>query len=70
MQWYNPFVRNLKTSSSEVFNCNLHKLTTDYNRDLGNRLTLNISWKLSRGKKRQSADKTIHLKDTDNGIIK
>lgn len=68
--WHNPFVRNLKTSSGEVFNCNLHKLTTDYNRDLGNRLILNISWKLSKGKKRQTADKTIHLKDTEDGIIK
>ena len=34
------------------------------------RETLNIAWRISRGKKRQSAEKTIDLKDTDNGIMK
>ncbi len=69
LQWYNPFVQNLKTSSSELLNRHLHKLTAAYSRDWGNRLTLNVSWRLDRGKKRQAADKTIHLKDTDNGIL-
>lgn len=69
LQWYNPFVQNLKTSSSELLNRHLHKLTAAYSRDWGNRLTLNVSWRLDRGKKRQAGDKTIHLKDTDNGIL-
>ena len=34
------------------------------------RETLNIAWRISRGKKIQSAEKTIDLKDTDNGIMK
>jgi len=40
-----------------------------YSRDGGNSLSLNISWRLSKGREHQSADKTINLSDTDNGII-
>lgn len=70
LTWENPLRKNYKSSEGEILNRNLHKLTTSYDRDSGNRLTLNVSWRMSRGKKRQSADKTINLRDTDNGILK
>lgn len=70
LTWANPLRKNYKSTEYEILNCNLHKLTTIYDRDSGNRLTLNVSWRMSRGKKRQSADKTINLRDTDNGILK
>lgn len=70
LTWANPLRNNYKSTEFEILNCNLHKLTTIYDRDSGNRLTLNVSWRMSRGKKHQSVDKTINLRDTDNGILK
>lgn len=70
LTWANPFIQNYKSSEGEILNCHLHKLTTVHDRNSSNRLTLNISWRLSRGKKHHSADKTINLKDTDNGIMR
>ncbi len=70
LTWANPLRNNYKSTEFEILNSNLHKLTTIYDRDSGNRLTLNVSWRMSRGKKHQSADKTINLRDTDNGILK
>lgn len=70
LAWTNPFVNKYKSSEGEILNCNLHKLTTIHDKDSGNRLTFNVSWRMSRGKKYHSADKTINLKDTDDGIMK
>lgn len=70
LSWSNPFANNYKASESELINRNIHKLITDYNKENGNRVSLNISWRMSRGKKYKTADKTINLKDTDTGIMK
>lgn len=69
LTWANPFAGKYISNEAEILNSNLHKLTTMYDRDSSNRLTLNISWRMTRGKKHNSAEKTINLSDTDNGII-
>lgn len=69
LSWSNPFINNYKSAESEILNRNLYKHFVHNNRDFGNSVSLNISWRLSRGRKHQSADKTINLRDTDNGII-
>ena len=69
LTWANPFCNNYKSTESEILNQNLYKHLVQINRDSGNSVSLNISWRLSRGRKHQSADKTINLRDTDNGII-
>lgn len=69
LTWSNPLINNYKVSESEILNRNLYKHLVLNDRDSGNSLSLNISWRLSRGRKHQSADKTINLRDTDNGII-
>ena len=69
LTWSNPFINNYKSAESEILNRNLYKHFIQHNRDIGNSVSLNISWRLSRGRKHQSADKTINLRDTDNGII-
>ena len=55
---------------SLLLNRNLYKHTIGYSKDSGNLVTLNVSWRLSRGSKHKSAEKKINLRDTDNGIIK
>ena len=70
LSWANPFSNNYKAYENELFNRNLYKHTIGYSKGNGNQVSLNISWRLSRGSKHKSAEKRINLSDTDNGIIK
>ena len=70
LSWANPFDSNHKSYENELLNRNLYKHTIGYSKDSGNLVTLNISWRLSRGSKHKSAEKKINLHDTDNGIMK
>ena len=69
LTWSDPFINNYKSAESKILNQNLYKHVVQNNRDSGNSVSLNVSWRLSRGRKHQSADKTINLRDADNGII-
>ena len=70
LSWANPFKSNYKSYENELLNRKLYKHTIGYSKDSGNLVTLNVSWRLSRGSKHKSAEKKINLRDTDNGIIK
>ena len=70
LSWANPFDSNHKSYENELMNRNLYKHTIGYSKDSGNLVTLNVSWRLSRGNKHQSAEKKINLHDKDNGIMK
>ena len=70
LSWANPFKSNYKSYENELLNRNIHKHTVGYSKANGNLISLNISWRLSRGNKHKSAEKRITLRDTDNGIIK
>ena len=69
MSWANPFMSNYKSYENELLNRNLYKHTIGYSKANSNMISLNISWRLSRGSKHKSAEKTINLRDTDNVII-
>lgn len=68
--WANPLCSNYKSFENELLNRNLYKHSIGYYKDSGNCISLNIVWRLNRGRNHQSAEKRINLKDTDNGIIK
>ena len=70
LSWANPFNNNYKSYENELLNSNLYKHTVGYSKANGNLISLNISWRLSRGSKHKSVEKRINLRDTDNGIIK
>lgn len=70
LSWANPLNNNYKAYENELLNRNLYKHTIGYSKWMGNLVSLNISWRLSRGSKHNSAEKRINLRDTDNGIIK
>ena len=70
LSWANPFDSNHKSYENELLNRNIHKHTVGYSKANGNLISLNISWRLSRGSKHKSVEKRINLRDTDNGIIK
>ena len=68
--WTNPFDNNYKAYENELLNRDIYKHTIGYSKGNGNQISLNLSWRLSRGSKHKSAEKRINLRDTDNGIIK
>ena len=70
LTWANPLCSNYKSFENELLNCNLYKHSIGYYKDSGNCISLNIVWRLNRGRNHQSAEKRINLKDTDNGIMK
>ena len=70
LSWANPFNNYYKSYENELLNRNIYKHTIGYSKASGNLISLNISWRLSRGSKHKSAEKRINLRDTDNGIIK
>ena len=69
LTWRLPFMKNYKIYETEVLNQNLHKLIAYRMIDAGNQVSLNITWRLSRGRKYQTVDRSINLKDSDTGII-
>lgn len=69
LSWANPFKSNYMSYENELLNRNLYKHTIGFSKANSNMISLNISWRLSRGSKHKSAEKTINLRDTDNGII-
>lgn len=70
LSWVNPFNSHYKSYENELLNRNLYKHTIGYSKDSGNQVSLNISWRINRGSRHKSAEKTISLSDKDNGIIK
>lgn len=70
LSWGNPFNSHYKSYENELLNRNLYKHTIGYSKDNGNQVSLNISWRINRGSRHKSAEKTISLSDKDNGIIK
>ena len=70
LSWGNPFNSHYKSYENELLNRNLYKHTIGYSKDSGNQVSLNISWRINRGSRHKSAEKTISLSDKDNGIIK
>ena len=70
LSWSNPLVNKYKSNEAKILNRNLHKLTMVYDRTSGNQVSLGVSWRMSRGKKYQLAEKAINLRDTDDGIMK
>lgn len=70
LTWANPICSNYKSFENELLNRNLYKHSIGYSKDSGNCISLNIVWRLNRGRNHQSAEKRINLKDNDNGIMK
>lgn len=67
--WQHPFCNNPKSEHSMLVNQYLHKDMTLRSGDLGNMLTLNLSWKLNWGKRYRQIEKKLENKDTQTGIM-
>lgn len=67
--WQHPLVNNPRMEHGALVNRYLQKAIESHSSDLGNMLTLNISWKLNRGKHRQDIEKKLDNQDTQTGIL-
>lgn len=68
--WQRPLISKYKMYESEVLNRNLNKVSTLYSTDNANLITFKVSWRLNKGRRYKSTEKTIHLADDDTGIIR
>ncbi len=64
-----PFCTRPLRHETEVLNRYIHKEVSQHNRDLGNMLTLNLTWHLSSGRKYRNIQRTMNHRDTDTGIL-
>ena len=64
-----PFSARPLSYRSEVVSRYLQKEVTQRSRDLGNMLTLNLSWTLSSGRKYRDIRRTMNHQDTETGIL-
>lgn len=68
--WQKPLMSKHKLFGSELLNSNLKKHSVMYIHDGANLVTLKISWRIHKGRTYRPAEKSIHLKDSDTGIMK
>ena len=65
-----PFQKNPRTDKGGVDNALIHRLAIDHCKDYGNRISLNISWKINKGKQFRNINRKLNNKDTQTGILK
>ena len=64
-----PFCARPLTHKTEVLSRYIHKEASQHSRDLGNMLTLNLTWHLSSGRKYRNIQRTMNHRDTETGIL-
>lgn len=65
-----PFARQYATFRSELLNQFIHKHSVATDRDQASLLSLSVTWRLAQGQRFPAAERTVHLSDTDAGILK
>ena len=70
LYWQHCFQNRVKTNHSELLNRYVHKTMRMYSGDMGNMLTLSLSWRLSKGRERKAVSRNAVKRGGDTGIIK
>lgn len=68
--WQHCFQNRVKMNDAELLNRYVHKTMRMYSGDLGNMLTLSLTWRLSRGREHKSVNRNAVKRGGDTGIIK
>ncbi len=69
IRWSQPFQAHPRQFGYELMNRFIHKNSTVFDKDKGNRLTFTLSWKLEKGKKSTTHKRRLQNKDTQTGIL-
>ncbi len=70
LYWQHCFQNRVETNHSELLNRYVHKTLRMYSGDMGNMLTLSLSWRLSKGRGRKAVSRNAVKRGGDTGIIK
>ena len=70
LYWQHCFQNHVETNHSELLNRYVHKSMRMYSGDMGNMLTLSLSWRLSKGRERRAVSRNAVKRGGDTGIIK
>ena len=70
LAWQLPLMQRYKMFETDILNRNLQKSTALYSTDICNLVSLTVTWRLHKGRKYRTVNKTIQLKDSDTGIIR
>ena len=70
LYWQHCFQNRVKTNHSKLLNRYVHKTLRMYSGDMGNMLTLSLSWRLSKGRERKAVSRNAVKRGGDTGIIK
>ena len=68
--WQHPFERAPKTFHGAVVNRLVHKTMEMRQADLGNMVSINITWKYNRGRQYRAINKRLENKDTQTGVLR
>lgn len=68
--WQHCFQNRVKMNDAELLNRYVHKTMRSYSGDMGNMLTLSLTWRLSRGREHKSVNRNAVKRGGDTGIIK
>lgn len=68
--WQHCFQNCVKMNDAELLNRYVHKTMRMYSGDLGNMLTLSLTWRLSKGREHKSVNRNAVKRGGDTGIIK
>lgn len=70
LHWQHCFQNELKTYRGELLNRYVHKTQSIVSGDMGNMVSLNVSWRMSKGREYKQTKRNGVKKDTDTGIKK
>ena len=70
LYWQHCFQNRVETNHSELLNRYVHKTLRMYSGDMGNMLTLSLSWRLSKGREHKAVSRNAVKRGGDTGIIK
>ena len=65
-----PFAQHPRSYKTEIESRYLHKDIVSRQRDYGNMLTLNLTYRLDRGRRYRDIQRQMNHEDTDTGILK
>lgn len=70
LHWQRPLLNESRSYHGEILSRYVHKDTSLYSRDDTNRLSINLTWTLNRGRKYADIERTMNHRDTDAGVMK
>ena len=70
LYWQYCFKNNVRTNTAELLNRYVHKTQTFYSGDIGNMISVGLSWRLSNGRKKDAVRRNVVRPTGDTGIIR